>query len=257
MIGPKARRRLKALLPRSIIDQLVLFELSSQVFRDFRGRHPRECPICGFHGLFWAKGRQPLIFDGLCPRCHSIGRHRQLQLLVQRHPGWIDGQRVLHFAPEPCFDRRFSERLSATGGEYVRADFQPRKGETQVDLQDIPFPDGAFDTVICNNVLEHVPDDRKAMREIARVLKPQGRALLTVPLYDAWEQTYENPAITTPEGRDLHFNKDDHLRLYGRDFRDRLLESELQFTAHVAQEPEVSRYGLERGETVFVATPAA
>lgn len=256
MIGKAPRRLLKALLPRRLIDQLVLAELGASAFRDVRGRHPRECPICGYHGLFWAKGRQPMVFDGLCPKCHSIGRHRQQHLLIERHPEFLDGQAVLHFAPEPCFDRRYRERLQATGGSYVRADYLPHKGEIKVDLQAMPFADQSFDTVICNNVLEHVADDHRAMTEIARVLRPSGRALLTVPMYDAWEKTYEDPAITDPVGRDLHFNKDDHLRLYGRDFRDKLAAVGLAFTTYVATEPEVSRFALERGETIFIAARA-
>jgi SAM-dependent methyltransferase len=255
MIGTSARRRLKALLPRKVIDQLVLLELSAQVLRDVRGRHPRECPICGYQGLFWATGRQPMTFDAECPQCRSVGRHRQHHLLMDRHPDWLDGQAVLHFAPEPCFDQRYADRLKSTGGNYVRAEFDPQNGETKVDLQAIPFADGSFDTVICHNVLEHVPDDHKALTEIARVLKAGGRALLSVPLLDAWAHTYEDPSIMSEQGRDLHFNQDDHFRLYGRDFHDRIRRAGLDFTADVATEPEVSRYGLERGETIFIATP--
>jgi SAM-dependent methyltransferase len=255
MIGRTVRRQLKALLPRKVIDQLQLAEIGVQAFRGVRGRHPRECPICGFQGLFWAKGRQPLIFDGLCPKCRSVGRHRQHHLLMERHPDWLDGRDVLHFAPEHCLDQRYRARLAASGGNYVRADFAPRKGETQVDLQAIRFPDHSFDTVICHNVLEHVADDHKAMTEIARVLRPDGRALISVPMFDAWEATYEDPSITTKKGRDLHFNKDDHLRLYGRDFYARLARAGFDFEADVATEPQVSRYGLERGETIFIATP--
>jgi SAM-dependent methyltransferase len=254
MIGKTARARLKNMLPRKAVDQLVLLEASAQLLRDIRGRHPRECPICSYHGLFWAKGRQPMVFDGQCPKCRSVGRHRQHHLLMERHSDWLDGCAVLHFAPEPCFDQRYADRLKASGGTYLRAAYEPTKGETQVDLQAIPFPDGSFDTVICHNVLEHVADDRKAMREIARVLRPNGRALLSVPMFEAWEHTYEDPSITTEEGRDLYFNKDDHLRLYGRDFRDRLDQAGLHHTSYVATEPEVSRYGLERGETIFIAT---
>jgi SAM-dependent methyltransferase len=256
MIGTNMRRGLKALLPRKVIDQLVLVELGATAFRAVRGRHPRECPICGYHGLFWAKGRQPMVMDGLCPKCHSVGRHRQQQLLIDRHPDWLDGRKVLHFPPEPCFDRRYAERIAASGGTYERAAYRPRRGETQADLQAMPYPDASFDTLICNNVLEHVADDNQALREIARVLRPGGRALLTVPLFDAWEHTYEDPSITSDAGRDLHFNKDDHLRLYGRDFRDRLVRAGLAFSTYVATEPEVSRFGLERGETIFIATPA-
>lgn len=255
MIGKTARRWVKSVLPRRVIDELVLLEMGSKLFRDIRGRYPRDCPICGYHGLFWANGRQPLVFDRECPKCRSVARHRQHHLLMERHPDWLDGCTVLHFAPEPCFDQRYGERLKATGGTYVRADYAPTKGETQVDMQAIQFPDGTFDTIICHNVLEHVADDHKALTELARVLRAGGRAVLSVPLFDAWERTYEDASITTEAGRDLHFNQDDHLRLYGRDFRDRLQRGGFDFTTYVAAEPEVSRYGLERGETIFIATP--
>jgi SAM-dependent methyltransferase len=257
MIRGKSRRMLKAMLPRKLIDQFVLIEAGTRAFRDVRGRHPRDCPICGYHGLFWAKGRQPMVFDGECPGCRSVGRHRQHHLLLQRHPDWLDGREVLHFAPEPCFDKPYQQRIAASGGKYVRAAYIPKKGETQVDLQAIPFPDDSFDTVIVHNVLEHVPDDNLAIRELVRVVRPGGRAIITVPMFDAWEHTYEDPTITTEAGRDLHFNKDDHLRLYGRDFRDRLHRGGFDFTTYVATEPEVSRYGLERGETIFIATPGS
>lgn len=256
MIGRTARRAIKAVMPRKMIDQMVLLETGAKLFRDIRGRHPRECPICGYHGRFWVKGRQPLVFDGECPRCRSIGRHRQQELLVRRHPEWIDGADVLHFAPEPCFDRRYQERIAATGGRYVRAAYRPRKGETQVDMQKIPFADATFDTIIAHNVLEHIPDDHRAMTELARVMRRGGRALITVPLVEAWERTYEDPAMVSDAARDLHFNQHDHLRLYGRDFRDKLARAGFAHTSCVATEPEVSRYGLERGEAIFIATLA-
>jgi SAM-dependent methyltransferase len=255
MLGRAVRGRLKTLLPRTLIDQLVLFEAGAHAFRDVRGRYPRECSICGYKGLFWAKGRQPVVIDGQCPSCRSVGRHRQHQLLVLRHPEWLDGCTVLHFAPEPCFAERYAAQLARTGGTYVRADYMPKNDEVVIDLQDIAFPDAKFDTVIVHNVLEHVPDDARALREIRRVLKPGGRALLSVPLFEAWDETYEDPAIDSEAGRDLHFNQKDHLRLYGRDFRDRLDRAGFDFTTYVAKEPEVSRYGLERGETIFICTP--
>ncbi|WBO20861.1 class I SAM-dependent methyltransferase [Sphingomonas abietis] len=255
MNSARVRRWVKSLLPRKITDQYVLLKRGAQAFRDVRGRYPRDCPICGYQGHFWAKGRQPMVFDGECPRCGSVGRHRQHELLVGRHPDWIDGAQVLHFAPEACFDQRYRQRINATGGRYVRAAYAPRKGEMQVDMQAIPFPAHSFDTVIHHNVLEHVVDDHKALAEIARVLKPGGRTIFTVPLVDAWAHTYEDPSIVTKAKRDLHFNKDDHLRLYGRDFLDRLTRAGLDHEIYVAEEPEVSRYGLERGETIFVATP--
>lgn len=254
MISIAARRRLKTFIPRSMIDQLVLLESSARVVKAMRGRHSRECPICGYSGRFWASGQQPLLFDSECPKCRSLGRHRQHHLLMGRHPDWLDGRQVLHFAPEPSLDQRTADRLRATGGTYVRAEYTPTNGETKVDLLNMQFDNASFDTIILHNVLEHVGDDHRALTELFRVVRPDGRVILSVPMLDAWEHTYEDPTITSEQARDLYFNQEDHLRLYGRDFRDRLARAGFGFTAYVAMEPEVSRYGLERGETIFICT---
>jgi SAM-dependent methyltransferase len=257
MISIATRRRYKAVLPRSVIDQLVLIEAAARTFRAMRGRHPRECTICGYQGKFWAAGQQPLVFDSECPKCRSVGRHRQHHLLMERHPDWLDGRRVLHFAPEPCLDQRTGDRLKATGGTYVRAEYTPTNGETKVDLLDMQFQDASFDTIIVHNVLEHVTDDHRALTELARVVAPDGRVILSVPMIDAWEHTIEDPSVTSEQGRDLYFNQEDHLRLYGRDFRERLTRAGFDYTAYVATEPEVSRHGLDRGETIFICTRKA
>lgn len=168
---------------------------------------------------------------------------------MQRHPEWLDGQCVLHVSPEPCFVDDYARRA----GTYVKADFTPAYDEIQIDLQNISFPDEVFDLVICHNVIEHIPDDRLALTEIFRVLRPGGIALLSAPMIDAWETTYENPEITAAE-RDLHFNQCDHYRIYGRDLYARIHTPGFNVTADVAKEPQVHQHGLERGETIFVAT---
>ena len=84
--------------------------------------------------------------------------------------------------------------------------------------------DGLFDIVLCNHVLEHVTDDRKAMREILRVLKPGGYGIMQVPMELTLEKTYEDPSIVDPHEREVHFRQKDHYRLYGRDYTQRLKE---------------------------------
>jgi SAM-dependent methyltransferase len=221
----------------------------AQIMIALRGRHRRHCPICGFYGYFRPCGTQPVVIDGGCPMCRSAGRHRQHHLLVSKHPDWINGKRVLHVAPEPCFVRDYQRRA----GDYVRGDFDPAPDEVKIDLQGIDFDTAAFDLVICHNVIEHVPNDLQALREIFRILRPGGIALLSAPLIDAWEKTYENSVIVTPQERDLHFNQEDHYRIYGRDLSDRIRQAGFDISLDVAQEPDVHRYALERGETIFIA----
>jgi SAM-dependent methyltransferase len=242
------RYKVKRFLPDALIAQAVRWRTTYHVVRELGGRFPRECPICGYKGLFFANG-QPLVRDSVCPRCRSIGRHRQHHLLVLRHPDWIDGRDVLHFSAEPCFVKDYGRRA----GRYVMADYFPGPEEVQADLQALPFEDASFDTVIIHNVLEHIPDDRKALSEIARVLREGGVALMSVPLVEAWDETYEDPTQADAELRDLYFNQHDHFRLYGRDFVDRVRAAGFQIETDIAHEPAVHRYSLERGETIYIA----
>ena len=108
---------------------------------------------------------------------------------------------------------------------YVTADLESPLADVKLDIQDMPFPEGEFDMIICNHVLEHVPDDRKAIREIFRVLKKGGSAILQVPTSYTMEQTYEDPSITSSAEREKHFRQKDHYRLYGKDYLLRLTEA--------------------------------
>ena len=101
-------------------------------------------------------------------------------------------------------------------------------------------------------MLEHV-DDRRALAEMFRLLVPGGIAFVMTPVVEGWAETYENPAITQPRDRLLHFGQNDHVRLYGRDIRDRIRAAGFELSEFVAVEPDVARYGLVRGETLFIA----
>src|SRR5690606_19858714 len=111
--------------------------------------------------------------------------------------------------------------------DYVSADLDPRKAMTQQDITNTSFENDTFDLIFCAHVLEHIPDDMKAMRELLRILKPGGLAILQVPIKDffngmAIDKTYEDPGITDPKERERVFGQRDHVRIYGRDFKDRL-----------------------------------
>jgi SAM-dependent methyltransferase len=137
-----------------------------------------------------------------------------------------DRKRVLHFAPEACL----ADILAANSLlEYFTADLEPARAMMQMDIMSIPYPDSYFDVILCSHVLEHVPDDRRAMREIARVLKPSGWALLIVPIKG--EVTFEDPLVTERKERLRLFGQEDHVRLYGRDFGLRMRDAGLDAKA--------------------------
>ncbi len=126
---------------------------------------------------------------------------------------------MLHVAAEVCFESRWRPMI---GSGYVTADLM-RPADVKMDITDIRFPDNEFDIIYCSHVLEHVPDDRKAMREFNRVLKPSGFALLLVPI--TTDVTFEDPSITDEQERVRLFGQKDHVRCYGPDYMDRLREA--------------------------------
>lgn len=167
------------------------------------------------------------------------------------HEGGSDrlaGKRILHFAPEKAMTHRMRQNPL-----YETADLHQPGVTHRVDITTVPLPDESYDVVIANHVLEHIDEDRKAMGELFRLLKPGGMAVLSVPLNASRQQTYENPAITDPAQRFAHFSAEDHQRYYGLDFTERLAAAGFQVsTFRMSPEDEV-RYGLLRDEWITIA----
>lgn len=211
-------------------------------------RLPRTCPICGYTGMFISVGHPPR-WDARCPNCGSRERHRLVHLWITQGGGnRLAGKRILHFAPE-----NVTMRQMRGNPLYETADLHQPGVTHRVDIAHVGLPDASYDVVMANHVLEHIPDDRAAMRELHRLLKPGGIALLTVPVNPSRQETYENPAITAPAERHAHFSAADHVRYYGLDFADRLREAGFVVeTFRMTPEEEV-RYGLLRDEWLYVA----
>jgi hypothetical protein len=208
----------------------------------------RECPCCGGH--FRRMSRRRISgWGGICPRCRSHPRHRAIALLLTR--GDLPGRRLLHFAPEPLFDPVFA-RLPDV--ERVTADLHA-PADLRLDISDMDLPDSSFDLILCSHVLEHVPDDRAAMRELRRVLTDGGLALVLVP-YRAEVTTYEDPSIGSPLDRMVAFGQQDHVRIYGKDLPDRLREAgfevEDRTCAELFEQETVGRSELDPAEHLFL-----
>lgn len=177
-----------------------------------------ECNVCGWQGRHF-------LSDGwhkhsICPKCRGGVRHRLLIASLERVGAFsferlVKNKNVLHFAPEEFIQRR----LVSHAATYTTADlFNPRR-DLQIDISDMPSVESEFyDLVIACDVLEHVPNDRRAMCELVRVLRPAGFAILTVPQQDYLETTFEDPEVTDPDERLRRFGQSDHLRIYGDDF---------------------------------------
>jgi SAM-dependent methyltransferase len=185
-------------------------------------------------------------------------RHRSVWLYLDRHPDMTrPGMRILHVAPERGLGRRLRTLPQVS---YVGGDLTAEFGPEHIDVTQLQFEPASFDAILCSHVLEHVPDDRQAMRELARVLKPGGWALLQVPDVAA-EVTDEDPSITDPDERLHRFGQHDHVRRYGWDYVDRLQDAGFSV---VVERPEtdlpealVERYRLRKYgevEPIFVCS---
>jgi len=130
--------------------------------------------------------------------------------------------RTLHIAPEVCIMRHLRPHFDGHPGQYVTADLESPLADLHFDVQQIPLANDSVDVILCNHLLEHVADDRAAMRELYRIMRPGGWGILLSPVDADYEHTYEDDSITDPEERTRIFGQYDHRRIYGADYADRL-----------------------------------
>lgn len=216
-----------------------------------------HCPVCD-HGFdrFKDDWNRP---DALCWRCGAQERHRAQWLLFERRPQLLAGARsLLHFSPEWCL----RERLAAVRDlRYVTSDLDvTQQADLRLDITALDLPDGCFDAVICSHVLEHVPDDTAAMRELRRVTAGGGFVLVMVPLDLERATTYEDASITAPEDRRRAFLQHDHVRLYAPDIAERLraagFEVEVVDMAAELGAQGAARHRLLASDLIFLCRPA-
>ena len=214
-----------------------------------------ECPICNHrYRTFLPYGRINPRPNALCPNCLSLERHRLIWLYLKEKTNFFNEQlRVLHIAPEPCFMQLFELQHKEN---YITADIESPLAKVKMDIHQIPFPENSFDVVLCNHVLEHVKDDIQAMREIKRVLRPDGWALMQIPFFSPVpDKTFEDNSITNPRERERAFGQSDHVRKYGKDYAERINKSGLSAEENAYAKSllmQASRYGIETNEILFI-----
>ncbi|WP_027377280.1 class I SAM-dependent methyltransferase [Kaistella palustris] len=192
--------------------------------------------------------------NALSPGTLSLERHRQMWLYLQKETEFFTKkQKVLHIAPEQEFFRRFRRMKNL---EYISADLYSPLVDVKADILDLPFDDESFDIVFCNHVLEHIDDDRKAMRELYRVMRKGGWGILQVPLKNTLEKSYEDSSIKDPKERQKHFGQYDHVRWYGMDYFQRLHETgfevDINYYSRNFSAADRLKYGLLENEILPV-----
>lgn len=189
------------------------------------------CPLCDTYAESFEGHGRPERKNARCPECRALERHRLAWAYLTREADFLNtfAGNVLHVAPKEHLGSKFR---SVPGINYLTADIVDGRAMVTMDLTDIQYPAAHFDVIYCSHVLEHIPDDRRAMREMHRVLRPDGVAFIQVPLAKA--PTYEDFSITTDAGRFEAFGQEDHVRLYGPDIAERLEESGFNVTIATA-----------------------
>ena len=213
------------------------------------------CPCCGWRMRAFTQGGGSFRTRpaGYCPRCNAKARHRRVWLFLRERTTLLSApHRVLEVAPHRSMSRALSRQPEL---DYVGVDLQPRDRATvRGDVTDLPLADEDFDVAICVHVLEHVEDDRSAIQELHRVLRPGGWALVNVP-YDPANPTYEDASVTTASARRAAFGEATHVRRYGTDLTERLAAVGFEVTVDHGEDlgPEtVAEHGLTTDESIFL-----
>ncbi len=205
----------------------------------------RECPMCGRSSSRFARYGFVPREDALCVHCGALERHRLMWLFVTRRTNLFDGtpKKILHVAPEECMEGKLRRQF---GDGYLTADLMDPKAMVRMDVTDIRYPDGSFDVIFCNHVLEHVQEDIQAMREFRRTLRDGGWAIVLVPI--TADRTFDDPSVTDPAERLRLFGQEDHVRAYGPDYADRLREAgfhvDVVEVRDLVDEADATRMGL-------------
>lgn len=231
-----------------LIRPLIAFSLKGSKYTDpIDGRSFRK---------FLPYGYENQRENVLSPSTLSLERHRLLWLYLKNETKLFSAPlKLLHFAPEQAFYNRFRKMENL---EYTTTDLNSPLADVKADICNLPFEDNSFDFILCNHVLEHIPDDTKAMKELYRILKHGGTAILQIPQDLSREVTFEDNSITSRKERAKIFGQYDHVRVYGRDYFDKLRSigfkvQEVKYTLTLTAS-EIDIYRLAQGEIIPVCS---
>jgi SAM-dependent methyltransferase len=242
------------LLPRPLLIRLSIW-FRPLIKWYFKGNQFTD-PIDGSsYRKFLPYGYQNLRENALCPGTLSLERHRLLWLYLSRETDFLTRSlRVLHIAPEQVFYTKFK---TLDNWAYTTTDLHSPLADVKADICALPFKNEEYDLIFCNHVLEHIPNDQKAMEELYRVLKKGGTLIAQVPLDESREITFEDDSITDKKERTRIFGQYDHVRIYGIDYYSRLEKTGFDVTAEQSisglSQTDFVRFALPKNERIPVA----
>lgn len=216
------------------------------------------CPICERSYKTFLPAGENLEGNSKCPGCSSLERQRLLWLyLTQKLEIPKQNIRLLNIAPDFAIQNKLK---SLSHLDYLSIDLESKLAMKNEDLTNLSFSDNSFDAILCYHVLEHIVDDKKAMSEIYRVLKPNGWAIIQTPVEKEREKSFENFNVTTPAERRKLFGQDDHVRIYGRDYIERLKSTGFNVTEddfiNSFSFTDIEKFVLDKNELICYCTKA-
>lgn len=240
-------------LPRPLLIRLSYpFKKMAPIL--YRGNNV-TCPVCEkSYSKFLSYGANNRD-NVLCPGDLTLERHRLMWLYLKDHSNFFTAEKlnVLHIAPEQCFHKKFKAQKNL---KYLTADLVSPIADMHFDLHKIPLEDNRFDVVFCNHVMEHVDDPLTCMKELYRVMKPGGWAIMQVPQDINRAETFEDPSIVTPEDREKYYWQKDHLRLFGLDYPQYLekagFRAEIFDKEAIIGKELIARYRLMESEILYI-----
>ena len=239
------------IVPRPLL--ISLSYLIRPIFAKYYSGSKYEDPIDGkTFRSFLPYGYEKSRENVLSPSTLSLERHRLLWLYLKNKTTFFTApSKVLHFAPEQAFYKRFKKLKHIN---YTTTDLNSPLADVKADICNLPFDDNSFDVILCNHVLEHIPEDLKAMQELHRVLKPNGWGVFQIPQDIKREKTFEDNSITDKKERAKIFGQYDHVRIYGLDYFDKLRSvgfkvEAVDYTKELSKK-DLDKYRLAKGELI-------
>ncbi len=240
-------------IPRPLLIKMSYYVKPALAFA-LRGNKYTD-PIDGkSYRRFLPYGYEKTRENVLSPGTLSLERHRLLWLYLERETDFFSApKKMLHFAPEQAFYKRFKNLKHLN---YTTTDLNSPLADIKADICNLPFEDNTYDIIFCNHVLEHIPNDTKAMQELFRVLAPNGMAILQIPQDLNREKTFQDDSITDPKERAKIFGQYDHVRIYGKDYFSKLRSigfkvDEIDYTSKLSIS-EIEKFCLASGEIIPV-----